>query len=461
MHRRSDAHDNEVSRLPADESVALSCVWVTEAYLPSHVPKLLRGLERLGWLRPNDIFGNNGLDEWLSQARHRPSGGATINLGAVHREDETATVGHIFRSDLRAPFPGGIKYAEVQLVQPVPSLTVLVIQFMLGQEAAAGLEPPLRADYRTDLDASSNGGWVVHDSPDIRRQEALVVRLGLRDACAQFVADFLPGFFAEEQDLRVFPTADLLTVAQHPLASDAENPLSRPSFIDVLDLRPHFDAYISTKLPGLFILPERGRYDVGRHLTFTGTQRELLASEDFKSVDGLAVRLRFESDVLVLWTIRTMVYDLGADLAKLRDVVGNLAGSDDAPAIQAIREVERELATIAGDFMPLLADLEDDFVVAVLAKDARGFTAYDKRYADGDFGEHTADRLKQCARQASRAYADVRLAAQSLGTLAAAQASEDATSASLALQRITLWLAVVSTVVALLALGQAVMQWRR
>jgi hypothetical protein len=156
-----------------------------------------------------------------------------------------------------------------------------------------------------------------------------------------------------------------------------------------------------------------------------------------------------------------MVYDLAVFLAKLRDVVGERAGSGGAPAIQAIREVEIALATMAGDLMPLLADLQEDFVVAFLAKDARDFSAYDTQYREGDFGEHTTRTLQQYAKQASRAYSDLRLAVQSLGTLAAAEASVAAASASLTLQRITLWVAVVSTLVAVLALGLTAMQWRR
>jgi len=139
--RERDSEANELTRLPADERLAVPAVWITELYTPSTVPGLLQGIDKLGWTHGRGMDQN--LAKWMSDVRDGRMAGWT-NLGLVSPTSEP----HFMR-ERTADLPAGVKAAMPKLMSLTPGLTAMVMCFIFDDECATSVEVPLRADYQT------------------------------------------------------------------------------------------------------------------------------------------------------------------------------------------------------------------------------------------------------------------------------------------------------------------------
>ncbi|GAH00531.1 unnamed protein product, partial [marine sediment metagenome] len=226
--QKRDPKENAQGRLPEDEHVQVPAIWVTELYTPSTVAGLLAGIADLGW-----EFGRSHADsltKWMSDAREGRGAGWT-SLGLVSPPKDP----HFMR-ERTAPLPEGIRAALPVLISVTPSVTALVIAFLMEDDSADLLDEPLRASFSTRRDplfrpwhvvryvfrnGSARFGHSIH-SPDIIRRDRIKSSMReLERGCINWVRRHLPGAFASLRDVS-FPTATLLVTEKvSPLTEEA------------------------------------------------------------------------------------------------------------------------------------------------------------------------------------------------------------------------------------------------
>lgn len=131
-----DAKENRESAVPSDEKVRLVSFTCAEVYTPSTVEGLLEGVKRLGWVRDdphNPPFVN--LLDWVRATRSNPYVGAWANLSYIIDVEHAPIPGR----PLRAPLPPEVQELWARLISVTPSLTCLVVQFVLTDEESLSL----------------------------------------------------------------------------------------------------------------------------------------------------------------------------------------------------------------------------------------------------------------------------------------------------------------------------------
>ena len=205
--RSLDAGRNSEGRLPDSEEVGLEAVWISEAYPPSYLDGLVKGLESLG------VGGHFGTRETAAQyVRLYRSGayaGGSVNLGFFTRRGHGVLGADYLETDL----PARVERARGWLENVTPSLSVITMQFEIAAGDRALLNGPLRAEYRTRLRRSRHG-WVYVD-PDTQRREAMRAALGdVTRECASWVRGHFPGAFAAGLLDRDYPSCLFMTTRQ-------------------------------------------------------------------------------------------------------------------------------------------------------------------------------------------------------------------------------------------------------
>jgi len=118
-----------------------------------------------------------------------------------------------FRVDtVEMPLPSGVRVARPTIMSLTSSVTVLVVQFVLNDEAATAFDALSReTDFLPEIRSDDTG--FTSTSPDQTKQKALrALRAELRGRCADWLADQLPGAFASRRLGRApMPTAELVT----------------------------------------------------------------------------------------------------------------------------------------------------------------------------------------------------------------------------------------------------------
>jgi hypothetical protein len=145
-HQQVDAKAGKNSSVEPGEHLEMVALWALEMYTPSNVRNLEQGLSRLGWL--NERFGSNrDLRAWLQETRQGRTGGWT-NIGIIRRPERAKfQIGPI----VYGPLPSFAKYAYARVHALTPSLTCLVVCFVLNDEERGRFEVISRRKYPTKI----------------------------------------------------------------------------------------------------------------------------------------------------------------------------------------------------------------------------------------------------------------------------------------------------------------------
>jgi hypothetical protein len=228
LWRQRDEEENARGRLPDDEQVQVPAIWVAELYTPSTVGGLLAGIARLGWEQGRTR--DDSLTKWMCDVREGRQAGS-MSLGLVSSPKDP----HLMR-ERTALLPEGVMAALPTLMSITPSVTGLVVGFLLDETFANLLDEPLRATFSTRGDplfrfwhvaryVFKNGPVRLgHNvlSPDlIRRDRLRSCMRELERRCIAWVHQHIPGVFAA-RSCSSFPTAVLyITEKTPPLTAEA------------------------------------------------------------------------------------------------------------------------------------------------------------------------------------------------------------------------------------------------
>ena len=174
---------------PAGERVTVHAVLAAEYFTPVHAPELIERLDALGFKRS---LTKEGLAEELRRYR-AGSGQAWLNLDIVVPRGRAA------RSDrVVADLPRGVSAGFLSIHALTPSLTTLLVTFILDDQAAASLDAVARRfDFRPRATLSRHEFKVDHPA-HVKAEAVDQTRRRLRALPADWLASHIPGAFAAD-----------------------------------------------------------------------------------------------------------------------------------------------------------------------------------------------------------------------------------------------------------------------
>jgi hypothetical protein len=243
--RERDAEENRESSLPPGEGIRIVSFTCVEIYTPSTIDKLIAGLAALGWERP-DTFNPSipNLVDWIRSTRANPFGGAWINLGRITNEDSPPPLG----GSLQAKLPDGVVAIWGELHSTTPSITCLVMQFVLDEETSRTLEHIFETEFATRTERV-HSGWRYFGPMQQRMDQVRTERQRLRSICHRWISERLPGVFSSGVATAGMPTVETFVC-------DLAKPFDRQDYKGfndyrvALDIDNDSDAYESPQLAG-------------------------------------------------------------------------------------------------------------------------------------------------------------------------------------------------------------------
>jgi hypothetical protein len=328
---RRDEHDkkaNETGRLANDESVQLASIWVVELYTPSQIAGLKLGIARMGW--EHGRSSNESILTWAADAR-RSDGGRWASLGMV-------TSKRHFVSERVAELPRGVDAAFPELMSLTPSITALIIAFIMDDANSHAPDAPLRASFATRAEERPALRWwnvaayVLFNSdirlsktirdPDSQRRHAVAQCVSrIETSCTDWVREKLPGVFSSDLRGGTFPTAALMITEK--CDPGKENLKSTRAF-EGLSIDRDFDAWISDQWPCARLVVPGLRSEDGLRLTFACRR-----SDAFPKATGYpdptsnwTISQRANETIrefLARWSLTSMLDGYRERLSELRD----------------------------------------------------------------------------------------------------------------------------------------------
>lgn len=223
---------------PADERVRLPAFWLAEVFTPSTFGRLDEGIRRLGLGRsPTEDRG-----EFIRSSRAKPWPGSWSNLSWLASDKNDRMWGHAVH---HADLPTSVRFAVPTVLTLTPSLTVLLFQFQLRDDAADTLDRAARADYLPAGRANWDGSTTFWTVDQVRDREVAKIRADLRAEAEAWIGSHFCGAFAELG--AALPAAELILVEK-----EAPYPVGRePRYLHALGLTSPWPPFETEELPGI------------------------------------------------------------------------------------------------------------------------------------------------------------------------------------------------------------------
>lgn len=462
--RRGDDADNEASRLPETESVHLGGLVLMEAFTPSTVSALYRTLESWPVQRRER---RDELVDMLTRSRRGSSGGwQQLSVG---RRPNAALAGD---ADHDPDLPEGVESVWLHLAYPMPSLAVVVATFTLSEQAA-DLSGLLRADYQTQFQdvrvrvygrgarwrvkipwsrPARHGRSGVMSSPEMEKHHACLEVIHRHEqACSRWFANRFPGRFslitpAERPVMRL-----MLTTEQVPFSG-------RERWLRPVGLDRGLEVWRSSEpsFPGwaLSFGQEPGRRR--RPVVTIAARRADAAKGDAQDHHETNWALTcafgsYQASLAVTYAMRFLLSVYTDRLGELRDHAGTKRRLH-RPVRQA-RDLDRYLIGDGLDAVTIAADIRE--VTSDLPRFRRHVPDYTEDlsgYPEASRAQRTPDELvpELCTalgEQATRLADDINTATGNIH--ASAELRQAITNTRL--QRATIILSIIATVIALLS----------
>ncbi|NQV16640.1 hypothetical protein HQ531_14350 [bacterium] len=454
-----DQKDNIRGKLPKDEHIQVPAIWVAELYTPSNIDGLFQGIRKLGWeqgrIRQDDLL------KWMSDVRQGRRAGWT-SLGLVSTPQKANLM-----SERTAQLPTGVSASLPFLMSLTPSITALIMVFILDDEASNSLDGSLSAIYTTRITIGHHlFSWQsifyilmntnmpfrrsYHD-PDSQRMAAVQSSLGdIEKSCVSWIHKNLPGVFSTEIRGQMSPTAMLLvTEATAPLSKESRSIWA----LRGLMLDREFEAWKSDEWPhARLILPRSWGEEEGLRLTFACRRRDAFQDNSGypDPTSNWTIAQRADEKIrglLSRWALTCMLDGYHERLSELRDK-------------SAARHIYRPIRDLK-KFRNLVRSRLYDILTST--HEIEKFTDADLAYRDNVLEmeyvrspkEKQTDLLSHLQLSQRMRAKQVRREANLLQSVLSVGSEVSQTIASIRIQRFVVLLTLVSISIALLALSVA------
>jgi len=311
--RARDAIEMADFEMPPSERIVQSDLWIAELYTPSTATATERRLRALNW---GNLHVRINPADWFLDVRGRTESTGTLSLGLIARKG-SSLIG-VAQADLPASF----EMTAATLVGITSTVTALIVQFTLTDEAAGELERVLRSPYQTGI-SYRRGAYSILTPPQLQASAATEVRRRLRNEAASWVRAELPGVFAAGTLGGVFPTVELITTAeQQPF----QGFFGKRGWADSGGLRNDLGTWISITVPSLRARLPASVYDEDDRyaLVLAGIENDLIRQFSWtghNNARGISAGLGNMLDSIVSsWALLALLDGWRGAVSAARDV---------------------------------------------------------------------------------------------------------------------------------------------
>jgi hypothetical protein len=336
---KNDVDANTATRLPEGEFVHIPVIWLAEVFTPTTIDRLTAGVSRL--IRKSDgTWPSHSEDPiaWI-QASRRQGGGQWHNLVYVLPGKPRMLPPRTVLDEL----PPGIRSVHLMLQTVTPTVTVLTAAFRPDATRASGLHGILNKDFATRPEPLPDGSYAITDAWTQKARAVEEWRSALRSEAADWLASRFPGSVNRLAPGQV-PAIELLVTGSYRPWDMVASPDEIPGWAEILDLGAWAATYWGSASP--LRLNERATRWItpaDRHvLVLAGLEREIAAvagpgnnmSEAIALMDEQAGRL------LTRWSLTVLLQELNEQTSAIQDAAERVGGRQSA---HGLSEVQRQL----------------------------------------------------------------------------------------------------------------------
>jgi hypothetical protein len=323
MRRETDPEVRQGLVPPPGEVVELNVVWVMEAYGPSEIAGLYERLESSP-LASQSAAEEISLSERLAEAR-----------GSAFRQSFTPLPllvppgsGSVFPALVETELPEGVETARGYFLSLEPSLSVVVVGFLLTEEAGLSVDRALRAEHESRI-VGEWGGYAAVGPDMVQREAVRRARAERRTACERWIArGDLAGVFASDALNGPHPTGELITTRlTTPFGPDPSTGSGIGSWWWALDFdAAPFEIWVSENQPAMRLIAGSDRGSDPRTLRFGALIGDLAAMGNTQPGGGRALGAAFQRlnnrlhGFVALWGIGQLLDAYYAELSRIRDL---------------------------------------------------------------------------------------------------------------------------------------------
>jgi hypothetical protein len=249
--------------------------------------------------------------------------------------------------------PEGVDYAQGYVHCPVPSLTIIVMQFVFTTAEADRLDAELRKNYATHPQPRDDR-WTSFVTPAFQKAHGVQdLRQAVRMKCSEWFRRYLPGAFSRTKDAPL-PSLELISTNDFSGFEDDDRLPTMRNFITVLGLHPTFEAWKLEDLPGVNVGFPRGFEDPETVLTLSLNRNTALGSWNFDGYgtdkdDAMMFQLDQEIQGLAAaWALSVHLRGYERIFGEIRDETG-APGSRLSTSTRHLRQFEKLLAEGSAD----------------------------------------------------------------------------------------------------------------
>lgn len=252
-----DKKSNEESRVDSSEELRVRAVWGIELFGPNESDQLYEALRVLNWSAGYGRAQNEALT-WVQEQRSYGHGGF-YNVGIVTQSSRPQQFMMVRN---HASLPEDVDHLTVSLHQVVPTVTCIVVCFVLKEEVAARYEQAMNKIHASKSERSS--GWSISrvEPFHIKQREVEAIRGRFRRMATNWFQRNLPGHFSRSNTPQRFPTAELLTTKSEDVFADSPSKIT-PDWRRIVSDFGVRDIWTSKYLPGLRFTLKPGRWPRG------------------------------------------------------------------------------------------------------------------------------------------------------------------------------------------------------
>lgn len=323
MRREMDPEARQGLCPPQGEAVELNIVWVMEAYGPSEIAGLYERLESSP-LASQSAAEEVSLSERLAEAR-----------GSGFRQSFTPLPvlvppggGGLFPMLVEMELPNGVEAAQGHFLSLEPSLSAVVVGFLLTEESGLSVDRALRAEHESRI-VGKWGNYAAIGPDMVQREAVRNARAERRAACERWIATGdLAGVFASDALRAPHPTGELIaTRLTAPFGRDPSAGSGVGSWWWALDFdAAPFEIWASEKEPAIRLIAGSGRGGDGGTLRFGALFGDLAAMGNTQPGGGRDLWRAFQRlnkrlhGFVALWGIGQLLDGYYAELSRIRDL---------------------------------------------------------------------------------------------------------------------------------------------
>lgn len=237
-----DLEKNHETRLPEDEDIRVNVMWGIETFGPSEIESLYLHLKDLGWDYSPFPEVRRSATEWIKEARTYGFMGK-FNIGVVNKKGTsnrpTRYVG---------PVPKNIDYLLVNIVQVSPTITCVVVGFVLTEEFSRIYSRDLLTDRQTEHRSTFGKFTYQTLGVELLKREAIdKARTQYRELVVDWFGTNLSGYFHATSKGKRLPTTELITSKNTILLRTHEEEIHASAWARLLIPFSWSDVWISAR----------------------------------------------------------------------------------------------------------------------------------------------------------------------------------------------------------------------